>query len=294
MVQSQCQKRRDCWSTSCNYSVYMMATAHSSNYGLEIEKRCIPFRTESDLDPLIEQLKNKKVVMLGEASHGTQEFYEWRAAITRKLIEDHGFNFVAVEGDWPSCEELNQFVHNRRGENVHFTLKRFSRWPNWMWANTEVARFAEWLRGRNSSVGFHGLDLYSLFESVELTVNQLEKINSSLAYQARLHYGCFDPYLKNEKNYIRSLFRIPEGCKKEVAQMLQTILKTRIERSSKEIDAIFFDATQNARIVVNAEHYYHALLEADEQSWNIRDRHTFYTLWSKFKSHCLGTQYPHR
>ena len=250
----------------------------------ELKRLAVPFQNTVDLSPLIEAMKSKKVVMIGEASHGTHDFYEWRSRITKELIQNHGFNFVAVEGDWPPCEELNQFIKNRRGENIYQTLSQFSRWPTWMWANSEIACFADWMRRRDSSVGFYGLDLYSLFESMDIVVQKLDQIDPELAAQARIHYSCFDPFLRNEKAYARSLFTFPEGCKDEALAVLSAILKKRVERL-KVADEILFEAIQNARVVVNAEQYYRTMVEANGDSWNVRDKHMMETLEILLKHH---------
>ncbi len=243
----------------------------------EINRLAISFQSARDFAPLVEQIKNKKVVMFGEATHGTHEFYQFRAALTQELIQKHGFHFVAVEGDWPPCEEINQFVRNRRGENIYKTLARFTRWPTWMWANSEVACFADWLRRRNGDVGFHGLDVYSLFESIDTAITQIQKLDPLLAEQAKRHYRCFDSYRHNEKAYARSLFTNPEGCKEEALAALAIILEKRINRI-KLADEILFDAIQNARIVVNAEQYYRTMVQGDGDSWNVRDKHMMQTL----------------
>jgi len=251
--------------------------SHSNSYMNELEKKARPFHSIADFEPLIEKIKNKKIVMIGEATHGTHEFYEWRAAISKELIEKQGFNFVAVEGDWPPCDELNQFVHQRRGEDIRQTLSSFDRWPTWMWANKEIAGFAEWMRNRNSNVGFHGLDVYSLFDSMARVVKQLEKIDPLMARRAQVHYSCFDPYVHNEIGYARSLYTFPEGCKEQVVQVLNEVVKKRVKKL-KQADEILFDALQNARIVFNAENYYRTMIEANEDSWNVRDQHMMDTL----------------
>lgn len=259
-----------------------MAISMDEIYTQEVNRRAVPFRSLDDLDTLIDELRDKKVVMLGEASHGTHEFYEWRSEITKRLIERHNFNFVAVEGDWPSCSELNQYIQSRRGKDIYAALSAFKRWPTWMWANLEVGHFASWMRKQNASVGFHGLDVYSLFESIDVATRQLEKIDPKLAKHIRGNYECFDPFLSDEKAYARSTLQFPEGCQDEVIDSLQTMLKKRIEHS-KVADEILFDAIQNARVVQNAERYYRALIQADEESWNVRDRHMLEVLDSLFQ-----------
>lgn len=243
-----------------------------------------PFKDPLDLAPLIERIKDSKVVMLGEATHGTHEFYDWRRIISQILIEHHGFDFIAVEGDWPPCQELNSFISE---ENPYSTsrqaLSAFHRWPTWMWANAEIAELVEWLQRFNKArtldraVGFHGLDVYSLFESMAVTIDRLEKINPFLARRARVLYGCFDRFRQDERKYARSLIEYPEGCLSEVIQVLNELLSFRLD-GLRDREAALFDARQNARIVRNAEDYYRTMMIGNEDSWNIRDRHMMETL----------------
>lgn len=250
----------------------------STPYQNEIAKNATPL---IDLAPLIDTLKNKKVVMLGESSHGTKEFYEWRRVISKELILNHGFNFIAVEGDWPACQKINEYIKNKEVTNVDQVLANFSRWPTWMWANQEVAKLAQWLKFYNNNkptpVEFFGLDVYSLYESIDQTLLQLSKFDKDLADKARTYYSCFDPYRHDEKAYARSLFKLPEGCKNEVLLALKEILYYRLKTHDKN-NSYLFDAVQNARIVRNADRYYHAMVFGEEDSWNVRDYHMMDTL----------------
>ena len=236
-----------------------------------------------DLSPLVDQICNAKIVMLGEASHGTQEFYHWRRVLTEWLISKHGFNFIAVEGDWPPCAEINRYIQSQSGGSARETLESFRRWPTWMWGNTEIVRLAEWLRTHNQSasedrkVGFHGLDVYSLFESIDVVLSQLKKINPFLAKQASIHYACFERFRRDEKAYAKSLISFPEGCEEEALEALQKLLNFRLSGVQSDED-VLFDAQQNARIVANAENYYRTMIHGDEDSWNVRDRHMRDTL----------------
>ena len=254
------------------------------DYLEEIRKGARPLKEKSDLGPLIDILKNKKIVMLGESTHGTKEFYEWRKIISQELIEKHGFSFIAVEGDWPPCQKINRFIrHDHAGENgksARDVLSGFSRWPTWLWANVEMIDFVDWLKDWNSheakQVGFHGLDLYSFYESVDEVLSQLNKIDPELANDAAKYYVCLGPYKHDEKAYARSLFKAHEGCKKEIAAVLAETLHRTIE---SETDKDFwFDAKQNALVVLNAESYYRAMLFGDDDSWNVRDGHMMETL----------------
>jgi erythromycin esterase len=253
-----------------------------------IRERAVPLKETKDLDSLITELSQSKIVMLGEASHGTHEFYEWRRIISEQLIQKHGFSFIAVEGDWPPCWELNQYIRGGAGKSSREALRNFKRWPTWMWANTDVIRLTDWMRMHNQMVpegkqaGFYGLDVYSLFESIDAILKQLEKINPFLAKRARLRYACFDPYRRDERAYAKSLFEFPEGCEKEVNENLQELLRFRLDGMRERKEALF-DAEQNARVIANAERYYRTMVHADESSWNVRDRHMLDTLEALLK-----------
>lgn len=228
-----------------------------------------------DLGPLINKVKDKRIVMLGEASHGTKEFYEWRAAITKELVEHHGFSFVAVEGDWPACQKVQEYIHEFDAGSAYDVLMSFSRWPTWMWANAEMVELLEWMRTQR--MGFHGLDVYSFFESMDEVVKILEAIDPNLASRARKFYSCFAPYDRDEKTYVHSLYKLTEGCQDEVTAVLQDLLMARLSLPT-EYPYTLFDATQNALIVKNAERYYRAMISSDDNSWNIRDEHMLETL----------------
>jgi erythromycin esterase len=247
----------------------------------EIVKRSVPFTDRQDFADLLEMCADKQVVMLGESTHGTREFYEWRSLLTAELIQKHGFNFVAVEGDWPACEGVNRFIQRKTHERSFDSLRGFSRWPTWMWANHEMVKMMDWLREYNlnasNSVGFHGLDVYSLYESIDVVIDHLEDINPDLALKVKDYYSCFEPYREDEKAYARSLFQFPAGCEREVTQALKEILEAKLKDHSNQNQ--FFNIQQNAQIVQNAERYYRSLLfEVGDNSWNIRDQHMMDTL----------------
>lgn len=241
-----------------------------------IETRARPFQSTDDLGHLIDKIKEKKIVMLGESSHGTSDFYKWRMEISKELIENHGFNFIAVEGDWPPCQEINRFIHKT---NLHSdpleVLKNFSRWPTWMWANYEILNLMEWLSEFNQNsfnedlkVGFHGLDVYSLFESISAIETHLERLDPDLASKVMRYYSCFEPYMHDEKAYTRSLYKFPDGCETQVAEALFEMLKHNVRD---------MDILQNAKIIQQAERYYRTIISG-EDAWNVRDRHMMNTL----------------
>lgn len=251
-----------------------------SSYSEGIHNLARPLRSFEDLRPLIENLKDKKLVMLGESSHGTSEYYQWRKQISLELIQNHGFSFIAVEGDWPPCQKACRFIESAGG-NALDVLMAFDRWPTWMWANTEVAELLNELKNVGKSTGFHGLDVYSLVDSIDETVKCLHKVNPALANKAFELYSCFDPFRHDEKEYARSLIQFPEGCREEVVIALQEILKIKLKDASQE--GHLFDALQNAKIVHNAEKYYRAMVSFSDNSWNVRDHHMMETLLMLFE-----------
>jgi erythromycin esterase-like protein len=239
-----------------------------------------------DLDPLIEKLSDSKLVLLGEASHGTHEYYTWRTAISKRLIEEHGFNFIAVEGDWPDFYRVNRYVkhyenwHNRSVE----VLKEFNRWPTWMWANWEIETLINWLHKHNTGlsahkrVGMYGLDVYSLWESMEVIVDYLQTHDLALVPIAKRALGCFEPF-GDEMGmaYARSLQRfLPKTCENELVHLLSEV-KKRAPTFNTDIEASL-NIEQNAHIATNAEKYYRSMVSANQSSWNLRDHHMMDTL----------------
>ena len=223
-----------------------------------------------------------RVVLLGEATHGTSEFYRARAAITRHLVEHHGFNIVALEADWPDAGRIDDYVrHNaprpRRGDV-------FVRFPTWMWRNTEFLEFADWLRGHNEDVpeaervSVHGLDVYSLSESIHAVLEYLDSVDPAEAARARQRYGCLTPWQDNPAHYGRAAVH-GHGplCEAGAIAQLVKLLHNRLEYLGDDGER-WFDAVQNANIVRAAERYYRAMYQSSTMSWNLRDRHMFDTL----------------
>jgi protein-L-isoaspartate(D-aspartate) O-methyltransferase len=238
---------------------------------------------DADLRPLLERIGKTRVVLLGEASHGTAEFYEMRARITRALIaEDNNVRIVAVEADWPDARQVDRFV---RGESADPHPERaFTRFPTWMWANRQVLSFAKALREWNEAqlggaqVGFYGLDLYSLHASIRSVLAYLDDVDADAAAVARARYGCLAPWEHDPAAYGAAAARGRfEGCAEEAVQMLQDLLRQRLEYEPRD-PGRFFDAERNAALVKNAERYYRAMYEGPHASWNLRDRHMFETL----------------
>ncbi len=238
------------------------------------------------LDNLLERIGDSRVVLLGEASHGTAEFYEMRARITQELIEKKGFTIIAAEADWPDAAHLDHYIHGTEPDPL-LENKPFSRFPTWMWANHSVLAFSHWLKAHNEKmtsaeqqVGFYGLDLYSLFSSIEAVLTYLEKVDPETAEVARVRYGCLMPWASDPGMYGRvTLTQQYRECEQEVVAALGDLLRKRMEYSMADGEQ-FFNAEQNARLVTNAERYYRTMYYAENNSWNQRDQHMFDTLQS--------------
>ncbi len=244
----------------------------------------------ADYDPLMELIGDARFVLIGEASHGTHEFYEHRAEITKRLIQEKGFAAVAVEADWPDAYRVNRYV---RGVNEDPTpaeaLGGLQRFPTWMWCNTVVLNFIGWLRQYNDAlsdnaakVGFYGLDLYSLYSSMAEVVNYLEKVDPEAAKRARSRYSCLEHFEEDTHAYgYAASFGLSEPCEKQVVNQLLELQRRTGEYANRDgqvAEDEFFHAEQNARLVKNAEEYYRSMFRGRVSSWNIRDRHMAETL----------------
>ncbi|OQP54397.1 erythromycin esterase family protein [Niastella populi] len=236
----------------------------------------------NDLSALIDAAGDRLVVMLGEASHGTHEYYTWRSAITKRLIEEYDFDFIAVEGDWPDCYKINRYIKGYKdaGDNIRDVLQVFDRWPTWMWANWEVAALAEWLREHNShksiekKIGFYGLDVYSLWDSMDTMLKYLDKEDPAASAAVKKAIHCFEPFREREQSYAYSLRE--HNCRDTVLSLLKEVrMKAQYLNGDREAA---FNTEQNALIAVNAEKYYSSLIGFDNESWNIRDTHMMETL----------------
>ncbi|ODT99382.1 MAG: protein-L-isoaspartate O-methyltransferase [Planctomycetes bacterium SCN 63-9] len=241
-----------------------------------------PLRNARDLDPLMERIGDARFVLLGEASHGTSEYYTWRAEISRRLITEKGFQFIAVEGDWPSCDQLDRSIKGRGDGDIEEALQAFDRWPSWMWANAEIAELAEWLKehnkGRPDQVGFHGLDVYSLWDSLYAVVGYLRRVDPGAIDAALRAFRCFEPFGEDAQEYARATSRlVPSSCEDEAIALLSDIRrKAPAYREDDRWGA--FHAEQNALVVRDAEAYYRAMVRGGPESWNVRDRHMQETL----------------
>jgi erythromycin esterase len=245
-------------------------------YGEEIAALAAPLTDPGDLEILLDRVGDARVVMLGEASHGTHEFYAWRAAISRRLIDEKGFSFVAVEGDWPDCDRVDRAVRCRPDApaDPREALLGFERWPTWMWANDEVVDFARWLHARNVTrdeserTGFHGLDVYSLWESLREILTYLREHDPDQVPAALAAYRCFEPYGEDAQEYAWATRMVPTSCANEVIDLL-----VGLRQRAAGDGATRFGAWQNAEVVAGAERYYRAMVRGGRQSWNVRDRH---------------------
>jgi erythromycin esterase len=246
--------------------------------------------TSRDLDPLLEQIGDANYVLLGEASHGTHEYYTWRTAISKRLIEEKGFSFIAVEGDWPDCYRINRFIkgYSDTGSKALDVLKEFKRWPTWMWANWEVDALIEWMREFNrnrtsqNKIGFYGLDVYSLWESMDVMISYLRKEDPKAASYAIQALRCFEPYEEGE-DYARAMVHLSARCTEEVVRLLKEV-KKRSHQYDHDREAAL-NAEMNAQVIANAEEYYRSMISFRDESWNIRDSHMVETLQALMKSH---------
>jgi erythromycin esterase-like protein len=231
---------------------------------------------------LFDRFADARVILLGEASHGTSEFYRARAAITRRLVEAHGFSIVAVEADWPDAATVDRHVRHRKPRPD--LASAFTRFPTWMWRNTDVEAFVSWLRGRNGGLpagqrtGFYGLDLYNLSASMRAVIDYLDGVDPEAAKVARRRYGCLEPWAEEPQRYgARTLHEGHARCEQGVVAMLREICE-RQPAYEREDGEAFLEASQNARLVRDAERYYRAMYRGAAESWNLRDTHMFETL----------------
>jgi protein-L-isoaspartate(D-aspartate) O-methyltransferase len=242
----------------------------------------LPGIDEPAIAALFDRYANARVILLGEASHGTSEFYRARAAITRRLVERHGFTIVALEADWPDAATLDRIVRHRparEGEE-----QAFARFPTWMWRNREFDSFVRWLHGHNEGrapdemAGLFGLDLYNLSASMRAVIDYLESVDPAAAKEARQRYACLSPYSRDPAVYGRLAMSAGYAfCEKDAVAMLTDLLAKRLEYAGQDGEE-WLDAAANARLVKNAEAYYRVMYRGSEESWNLRDTHMFETL----------------
>ncbi len=236
-----------------------------------------------DHDALLDMISDARLVLLGEATHGSHEFYRERAAITKRLIMEKGFDAVAVEADWPDARRVDSWVRGIDGDVTAIeSLGDFRRFPTWMWRNLDVVDFLGWLREHNDAlpdaerVGFHGMDLYSLFTSIDVVIRQLQVLDPAAAERARQRYACFDHFDIDAQHYgAAAALGISRSCEDEVVAQLLDIQASSLQAEDPDI---YLDIEQNARVVVNAERYYRAMFGPRVASWNLRDEHMANTI----------------
>jgi erythromycin esterase-like protein len=250
--------------------------------------------SDADYDRLVEMAGEAQCVLIGEASHGTHEFYATRAQLTKRLIQEKGFRAVALEADWPDTFRVHRFVTGRSDDrNANDALSDFRRFPGWMWRNTVMIEFIEWLRawnaeqkGAKSFAGIYGLDLYSMHTSIEAVLGYLDKVDPLSARRARYRYGCFDHFGEDPQHYgLATVAGGAEPCENEVVDQLIELRRKYgelIGRDGHIGEEEFFSAEQNARLIMNAERYYRAMFHGRTNSWNLRDEHMFETLTELF------------
>ena len=248
-----------------------------------------------DYDALIDKVKDARFVLMGESTHGTEEFYRIRAELTKRLIQDHGFAAVAVEGDWPDCYRVNRYV---RGEqkirSANSALREFLRFPNWMWRNDIAVDFVDWLRDYNQAhsrpqdkIGFYGLDLYCLYDSIQAIIAYLDQNDLEAAQRARQFYACFDHghrlALDPQKYGYATTMGVTPACEKQAIEMLVELRRKSsdyMQRNGFAAGEDYFCADRNAQTVLDAEHYYREIFKSRVSSWNLRDKHMVETLYA--------------
>jgi protein-L-isoaspartate(D-aspartate) O-methyltransferase len=269
--------------------ISVMGPPHSVAHLIAQAAEPFPSVDEADLTKLLERIGDSRVVLIGEATHGTSEFYLMRQRITAELIKQKGFTIVAAEADWPDALRVDRYVRGASPSTRAASI--FSRFPNWMWRNREVLGFVEWLREWNAGqpphrrAGFYGLDLYSLSESIHEVLHYLNSVDPDIAKEARARYECLYPYWTDPAEYGHAAITgRMESCEEEVVGMLTGLLKKRLDYSRDDGDE-YFEATRNAAIVTNAEKYYRIMYYGSAEWWNLRDQHMFDTLGSLLQHH---------
>lgn len=267
-----------------------MTTATATSLKHLIQERAVPLTGTEDYNGLLDITEDARFVLLGEATHGTHEFYQARAEISKRLIQEKGFSAIAVEADWPDAYRVNQFIQGAgEDESAVDALGDFKRFPLWMWRNAEVLDLVGWLRSYNEEmdsdekkVGFYGMDLYSLHASMDAVLSYLDRVDPEEAKKARKRYSCFAEYGENSQAYgFAASSNLSESCHDEVLSQLVELRRKAGEyaaRDGRVAQDDYFFAEQNARLVKNAEEYYRVMFQGQIESWNIRDRHMTETL----------------
>jgi len=256
-----------------------------------IRREALPLANLDDLQPLVEQIGDARIVLLGEATHGTHEFYRLRAALTVKLVVEHGYDAVAVEADWPAALRVSRYLRSATGadRSAEQALADFERFPRWMWRNAETVALLQALKAHNDAlgdpsqrVGFYGIDLYSLRESMHAVLAYLDRADPPAAQRARARYACFDSLVQEPQAYGQAVsYGLREDCEREVVAQLLDLLRAaggQLSAGGGTAGDELFYAQQNARVVRNAETYYRSMFGGRTDSWNVRDQHMAETL----------------
>jgi erythromycin esterase-like protein len=254
-----------------------------------LRRQAQPLETPDDINFLLNQIGDACIVLLGESTHGTREFYRMRAELSKRLILEKGFDAIAVEADWPDALRVSRYVQHASADNTaDHALGGFQRFPQWMWRNTEVVNLLEWLRRHNhylhrpERIGFFGLDLYSLRKSMDAVIHYLDEVDPDAALRARARYGCFGHMAEDPQRYgYAATFGIKRDCENEVVQQLVSLMNESAAYLEWDVEAAsdeLFYAQQNARVAKNAEHYYRSMFRGRDESWNVRDMHMAETL----------------
>ncbi len=260
--------------------------------GADLAQAIVPITgTNRDYNPLFELIGDARVVSIGEATHGSHEFYQTRAEVTKRLLTDKGFSAVCIEGDWPDAYRVNRYARGAADDvTAEASLSGFKRFPEWMWRNTDVVAFVDWLRQYNDAragasqrqAGFYGLDLYSMYGSIEAVLEYLDRVDPETAAAARGHYECLEIYAERPEAYGMAAARgLEPRCRDEVLRALREMQRKAAvyaHADGRIAEDQYFYAEQNARVVANAERYYRAMIDYSASTWNLRDEHMADTL----------------
>lgn len=262
------------------FSLFAAENSQAQSLEESIKEKAISFDSPEDFDSMFNRIENQKLVLMGEASHGTSEFYVWRAELSKRLIAEKGYNFIAVEGDWPALSKVNEYVKHKHGapESAEAAMEYIDRWPLWMWRNQEVKSLIEWMHEFNRDlspeerVGFYGIDLYAKQTAMSDVVRFLQAYDPETASQAERTYGCLSRY-NDIRDYLQMVARTGEDCSSEMEQVLTMV------RNSAAFDDSWqaFNAEHNAKLAINAEVHYRGNLRRDASSWNTRASHFYLT-----------------
>ncbi|TFW13827.1 erythromycin esterase family protein [Duganella callida] len=264
-----------------------------------LREQALPLRSEDDLDAVLDHVGEATLVLMGEASHGTREFYQLRAALSKRLIVERGFDAIAVEADWPDALQVSRYVQLTGGDrSAEQALSGFQRFPQWMWRNDEVVELLDWMRLHNQHVhdagrriGFYGIDLYSLHKSMQAVVQYLDQADPEAASRARERYSCIDHIAMDPQHYgYATTFGLRADCQEQVVHQLEELsaeVRRHMGVAGGAVPDELFYAEQNARVAQNAESYYRVMFGSRDESWNIRDMHMADTL-DALRSHLGG------